>query len=374
MPQIEDKPAFLYESWGLFALGLIILLARFTVRLRTVGWRGLQGDDTFSFLVLLFYTTDAVTVHLIYYLGTNIEAGVASRDHKELTDSEIREYELGSKFQLVAWYSYTALIWSLKGTMLCFFARMTIGTWHKPFVQVVSILCGITYAAVVLTISIGCLPYNANWQVVPDPPARCSFKIQNFLVTTVLNVITDGLILCIPLPLLWKLQIPCHKKFIIGLLLSSGVFVMAAALVRVVLTLSANPSALTINAWGIRETIVGIATVNIPVLRSLFSRSFWKGKTPSEICPSYQESSGSVRNRLTKQNISTPYGVRKLFDGSGGWKHSHEKSEESLNPKNNKLADIIVERSYHVQHERYDGWQGHRHARSNTSIYAQSPV
>ncbi|KAF5233704.1 hypothetical protein FAUST_7955 [Fusarium austroamericanum] len=374
MPQIEDKPAFLYESWGLYALGLIILLARFTVRLRTVGWRGLQGDDAFSFLVLLFYTTDAVTVHLIYYLGTNIEAGVASRDHKELTDSEIRQYELGSKFQLVAWYSYTALIWSLKGTMLCFFARMTIGTWHKSFVQVVSILCGITYAAVVLTISIGCLPYNANWQVVPDPPARCSFKIQNFLVTTVLNVITDGLILCIPLPLLWKLQIPCHKKFIIGLLLSSGVFVMAAALVRIVLTLSANPSALTINAWGIRETIVGIATVNIPVLRSLFSRSFWKGKTPSEICPSYQESSGSVRNRLTKQNISTPYGLRKIFDGSGGWKHSHEKSEESLNPKNNKLADIIVERSYHVQHERYDGWQGHRHARSNTSIYAQSPV
>ncbi|UZP42814.1 hypothetical protein NXS19_010630 [Fusarium pseudograminearum] len=373
MPQIEDKPAFLYESWGLYALGLIILLARFTVRLRTVGWRGLQGDDAFSFLVLLFYTTDAVTVHLIYYLGTNIEAGVASRDHK-LTDSEIREYELGSKFQLVAWYSYTALIWSLKGTMLCFFARMTIGTWHKSFVQVVSILCGITYAAVVLTISIGCLPYNANWQVMPDPPARCSFKIQNFLVTTVLNVITDGLILCIPLPLLWKLQIPCHKKFIIGLLLSSGVFVMAAALVRVVLTLSANPSALTINAWGIRETIVGIATVNIPVLRSLFSRSFWKGKTPSEICPSYQESSGSVRNRLTKQNISTPYGVKKLFDGSGGWKHSHEKSEESLNPKANKLADIIVERSYHVQHEHYDGWQGHRHARSNTSIYAQSPV
>ncbi|RGP69462.1 hypothetical protein FSPOR_4566 [Fusarium sporotrichioides] len=373
MPQIEDKPAFLYESWGLYALGLIILLARFFVRLRTVGWRGLQGDDAFSFLVLLFYTTDAVTVHLIYYLGTNIEAGVASLDHK-LTDSEIRQYELGSKFQLVAWYSYTALIWSLKGTMLCFFARMTIGTWHKSFVQVVSILCGITYGAVVLTISIGCLPYKANWQVVPDPPARCSFKIQNFLVTTVLNVLTDGLILCIPLPLLWKLQIPFHKKFVIGLLLSSGVFVMAAALVRVVLTLSANPSALTINAWGIRETIVGIATVNIPILRSLFSPSFWKGKTPSEICASYQGSSGSVRNRLTKQNISTPYGMKKVFDGSGGWKHSHDKSEESLNPKVSKLADIVVERSYHVQHEHYDGWQGHRHARSNTSIYAQSPV
>lgn len=55
--------------------------------------------------------------------------------------------------QLVAWYSYTALIWCLKGTMLCFFSRMTIGTWHKKMVNWVSILCGVTYLAVVLTVS-----------------------------------------------------------------------------------------------------------------------------------------------------------------------------------------------------------------------------
>ncbi|RGP65899.1 hypothetical protein FLONG3_9031 [Fusarium longipes] len=374
MPQIEDKPSFLLEAWGLYALGIIILLARFAVRIKTVGWRGLQGDDFFSFLVLLFFTGDAVTVHLIYYLGTNIEAGVAGREH-DLTQAEIREYELGSKLQLAAWYTYTALIWSLKGTMMCFFSRMTVGTWHKSFVQIVSFLCGITYAAVVLTISIGCLPYKANWQVVPEPPANCSFKLQNFLVTTVLNVMTDGLILCIPIPLLWKLQMPFHKKLVLGLLLSSGAFVIAAAITRVVLTLSANPSALNINAWGIRETVVGVATVNIPVLRSLFSKNFWKGKTPSEICPSYQGSSASSRNRITKKNISTPYGMKKVFDGSGGWKHSHDNSEDSFKPKVQKMADIVVEKSYHVQHEYNDRWQGgHRHARSRTDIYAESPV
>lgn len=188
---------FLFELWGLYALGTIILLTRFAVRIKTVGWRGLRGDDFFSFLVMIFYAADAITVHLICelpsidsrrhlsnncvdYLGTNIEAGVAARTHgkpeltslgektrlltiaKELTRAEIREYELGSKFQLVAWYAYTALIWCLKGTMLCFFSRMTIGTWHKNYVQVVSFLCGITYIAVVLTVccfivAIGCL-------------------------------------------------------------------------------------------------------------------------------------------------------------------------------------------------------------------------
>ncbi|KAL4727780.1 hypothetical protein ACLX1H_004469 [Fusarium chlamydosporum] len=374
MPQIEDKPSFLFELWGLYALGTIILLTRFAVRIKTVGWRGLRGDDFFSFLVMIFYAADAITVHLIYYLGTNIEAGVAARTH-ELTRAEIREYELGSKFQLVAWYAYTALIWCLKGTMLCFFSRMTIGTWHKNYVQVVSFLCGITYIAVVLTITIGCLPYHANWQVVPDPPARCSFKIQNFLVTTVLNVMTDALILFVPIPLLWKLQIPIHKKFVIGLLLSSGAFVIAAAIVRVVLTLTANPSAITINAWGVRETLVGIATVNIPVLRPLFSRAFWKGETPSEICPSYQGSSRDTRNRITKKNISSPYEVKQVFDGSGGWHETRDGSQDSVLPKVQKMADIVVERSYHVQHENNYEWHGykHRHAESKASIYANSP-
>ncbi|KAF5977753.1 Oxidoreductase ucpA [Fusarium coicis] len=103
--------------------------------------------------------------------------------------------------------------------------------------------------------------------------------MQNFLVTTILNVLTDALILGIPMPLLWKLQVPFRKKLAVGLL-SSGAFVIAAAITRAVFTFSANPSALTINVWGVRETIVGILTVNIPILRPIFSKSFWNGKAP----------------------------------------------------------------------------------------------
>lgn len=83
--------------------------------------------------------------------------------------------------------------------------------------------------------------------------------MQNFLVTVVLNVITDAAILVIPLPLLWKLKIPVQRKAIIGLLLCSGLFVISAAIIRVVLTLGSNPSALNINRWGVRETIVGVS-------------------------------------------------------------------------------------------------------------------
>ncbi|KAI1052081.1 hypothetical protein LB506_003689 [Fusarium annulatum] len=113
MPQIEDRPSFIIESWTLYVFGTLILFSRFAARFKTVGWRGLQGDGFFSVLVLIFYAVDVFTVHLIYYLGTNIEAGVAAKS-RTLTQDEIHEYETGSKLELAAWYAYTALIWSLK--------------------------------------------------------------------------------------------------------------------------------------------------------------------------------------------------------------------------------------------------------------------
>ncbi|KAH8900345.1 hypothetical protein GQ53DRAFT_613908, partial [Thozetella sp. PMI_491] len=269
---------FLPEVWALYGLGMTVLILRCAVRLQTVGVRGLKGDDVFALLVMAFYTMDAATVHIVYYAGTNVEASVlqATRLALALTNDEIQQFEYGSKEQLAAWYSYTALIWCLKGTMLCFFKRVTTGLWQSRLVTWLMYVCGISYLAVLLTITFGCFPTQMNWQVVPDPGVKCTFKLQNFLVTVVLNVITDAAILCIPLPLLWKLQVPLKKKLVIGILICSGLFVITAAIIRVVLTLGSNRSALNINRWGVRETIVGIVAVNIPILRPLFTSHFWK--------------------------------------------------------------------------------------------------
>ncbi|VTT70099.1 unnamed protein product [Fusarium fujikuroi] len=390
MPQIEDRPSFIIESWTLYVFGTLILFSRFAVRFKTVGWRGLQGDGFFSVLVLIFYAVDAFTVHLIYYLGTNIEAGVAAKS-RTLTQDEIHEYETGSKLELAAWYAYTALIWSLKGTMLCFFSIMTIGTWHHMFLKSVSILCAASYLAVFLTVSmlsieiglkvelivsrlrLGVFPLRRTGRlclilevshnelhdigyVNQQLSEKCSFKMQNFLVTTVLNVL----------------------KLVIGLLLSSGAFVIAAAIIRVVLTLSANPSALTINAWGVRETIVGILTVNIPILRPIFSKHFWNGNAPNEITSSYRTTTHGTRggNRTLTQDISSPYELTpSINDGS---KPSIRGSQDSIVSKTVRMADIVLSKSYQVSHDvnTYDGrsWYGDQNGASKATVHAESPV
>ncbi|KAH7014533.1 uncharacterized protein B0I36DRAFT_425869 [Microdochium trichocladiopsis] len=272
----ERDDSFLREVWGLYIFGMLILALRFVIRLKTVGIRGLKWDDLFALLVTVFYTIDAATVHIVYHAGSNVE-GVFLESQRPLSDAELAQLEEGSKQQLLAWYSYSSLVWCLKGTMVCFFMRMTTGVANRKSVVWIGYACIVTYVAVELTITFGCWPYGGNFQVTPDPGTKCTLKPQNFIVMTVLNVLTDAAILSIPLPLLWTLQVPNRQKIVIGILLSSGVFVITAAIIRIVITLGSAPSALNINRWGVRETIVGIIAVNAPILRPLFSKAFWTG-------------------------------------------------------------------------------------------------
>ncbi|KAH8198270.1 hypothetical protein TruAng_007568 [Truncatella angustata] len=352
---LERNASFLNEIWTLYGIGMTILIMRLAVRLYSSGFRGLRGDDFFAFLVMIMYTCDAATVHLVYMLGSNVEAA-AFQTTQTLSDADIAQFTLGSKLQLTAWYSYTALLWCLKGTMLCFFDRITTGLWQARLVKWLKYICAVTYVAVFLTVTFGCFPTYKNWQVTPDPGLKCTFRMQNFLVTVVLNVLTDAAILCVPLPLLWQLQVPLKKKLVVGLLICSGFFVIAAAIIRVVLTLGANPSGTNINRWGVRETIVGIVAVNIPILRPIFRKSFW---TTGQIINSSRGKTTTGGRTTTLPNSYGPYEMTSsLNEGNLGDKHrdSFGGSEEFIIDKDDpkmmpKANDVVVQTTYHVMSE-----------------------
>lgn len=203
-----------------------------------------------------------------------------------------------------------------------------------------------------------------NWQVRPLPPRACTFKPQNFYVGAVLNVFTDALILAVPIPMLWRLQVRLSKKIAIGALLSSGLFVITAAIVRAVLTLGATPSGLNINRWGVRETLVGILTVNIPILRPMFRRNFW---TSAPYKASAIEESGSWSGRRAGKSgygagtfeLSSRSDTRKdKVDGEEvfGSNTSQENIFRKESDEEFGVSGVVVETSYTVQsHQRDTG-------------------
>ena len=151
------------------------------------------------------------------------------------------------------------------------------------------------------------------------------------------------------------MQVPLRKKIVIGLLICSGFFVIAAAIIRVVLTLGANPSGTNINRWGVRETIVGIISVNIPILRPLFTKAFWKDGTMSLASAKFN----STGNTRTLPEGRGPYemagsisdsrkGRKRLSFGGGSEEFIIDKDDLALKPTAN---DVVVHTTYHVRSE-----------------------
>lgn len=107
---------------------------------------------------LVFFTMDALLVHITYYTGQNV--GIT---HPEsLSQKEIARLEYGSKLEVTAWYTYASLLWCLKFTMLFFYRRITTGTlYHKKLVNTLFYLNGVAYLIIFVVVSAGCYPYVA---------------------------------------------------------------------------------------------------------------------------------------------------------------------------------------------------------------------
>ncbi|KAF9890556.1 hypothetical protein FE257_005687 [Aspergillus nanangensis] len=264
---------FQKEAWTEYGIGTVILLFRIFARLKVVGVKNWQGDDYFAIVSLLFWTAELTMLELIGQYGTNI--GFTDDQRAALTADEIDRFARGSKCLLAGWTCYVTLIWSLKACMLFFYNRLTLGLFQQKLVKLNAVLCACTYVAVIFTIFLHCRPLHMNWQVYPDPGLNCSADYVNYIVIAVTNVVTDAILVSIPIPLLLKVRLPLRRKLIIGVLLCGGIFVMAATLLRCILSLQSIDSINTSTIWAIRETFVAILAVNAPCIKPAFSSSTW---------------------------------------------------------------------------------------------------
>ncbi|KAJ0423569.1 hypothetical protein BJY00DRAFT_321698 [Aspergillus carlsbadensis] len=273
---------FQTEAWTEYSIGVVVILFRLFARFKVVGVKNWQGDDYFSIVALIFWTAELTMLELIGQHGTNI--GLTDEQRAALSPEQTASLVYGSKCLLAGWTCYVTLIWSLKACMLFFYNRLTLGLMQQKLVKISAVLCAATYVAVIFTIFLHCRPLSRHFQVNPDPGLNCSADYVNYIVIAVTNVLTDAILLSIPIPLLAKVRLALRRKLIIGVLLCGGVFVMAATLLRCILSLQSIESINTSTIWAIRETFVAIIAVNAPCIKPLFSHSIWlrsSSKDPS---------------------------------------------------------------------------------------------
>ncbi|RYO81263.1 hypothetical protein DL764_009791 [Monosporascus ibericus] len=233
---------FVIEDWTLFAIGLCVTVIRTYTRVKHVGFKGLQGDDYLVWLAMFFY---AIETSLAYAVGA-VAKGLANNgmtaDQRLALDPSSSEYKLrvvGSKIQLAGWSTYSALLWSLKLSLLFLYIRLTAGLHRSYLVRI----------------------YFGFGFVIP------AISSQIVWVYCAMNIVTDLYLISIPVPMLWQSSLKPLKKIGLITLFSGGIFIMVCGILRAALIVTdpVNGAQLA-GSWAVRETFVAVITTNLPVV------------------------------------------------------------------------------------------------------------
>ncbi|PKY07415.1 hypothetical protein P168DRAFT_279388 [Aspergillus campestris IBT 28561] len=270
--------SLLIETFTEYAIGMCFLALKVFTRVHSFGIRGLQLDDLFAVLAMIFWTLVSVIILYLQKYGSNI---ADAKTVDSFPDSMVPNLILGSKLAFTNWIWYLSYIWSLKGVLLCLYHKMTIdgraGTHRHRTVYLASAFCAITYLACLLAHVCVCTPITKNWQVRPYPGEKCTLRKDLYVVIAILNVASDLLVMIIPIPILLKLQIPPARKIILIILFCSGIFVMISTVLRAYYSIKSINTLTIALGWADRECFVAAIIASLPGIKPLFRNTSWLG-------------------------------------------------------------------------------------------------
>ncbi|KAF2142680.1 uncharacterized protein K452DRAFT_318259 [Aplosporella prunicola CBS 121167] len=263
----------LIEVWVEYAVGMGVLLLRFYARWKTVGLRKFWIGDLFAGLAVLIWTVETTFIYLLRTYGNTV--GLTPETALQVPDSEVARLTLGSKLAFINWIFYISFIWCLKVVLLSLYQKITMNLWQHKLIKYMYVFTASTWLACILCHVLICVPVHRSWQVKPYPGDECTIRRVDYPVIAALNVITDLGIMSIPLPILFIAKIPLHRKLILGLLFSSGIFVIICTIVRAYYSLRSTQDLQTALGWASRETCVAAIAVSAPSIKPLFNGRRW---------------------------------------------------------------------------------------------------
>ncbi|CZT12686.1 uncharacterized protein RAG0_18092 [Rhynchosporium agropyri] len=121
-----------------------------------------------------------------------------------------------------------------------------------------------------------CIPVDKAWN--KKKPGHCYNLVNAWYSNAVFSIVTDILILMLPMHMVYKLQRDRREKFLLYSVFGLGIFVTFTSIMRFFALKSAkNPDTtydITSGFWSVIEINVGVICICLPPLRSLLSRQF----------------------------------------------------------------------------------------------------
>ncbi|VUC35604.1 unnamed protein product [Clonostachys rosea] len=350
-----------------YILATLAVPAKLWCRTRVGGWSNVGLDDWLS-IATLFWMNVFFWITMIAFLGLRPYLG---RDAG--TDVPLDEVELFSKCLFAAALTYCVAIAFIKFTILAFYWKLFSVTARIPIMVIFSSVAAWLVTFLCLG-AFGCQPIKAQWDFVAMQTAKCLPQKSIYLGGSLPNVIIDFVLVFMPIPYVWGLNVPLGQRLILASMFLLGLFVCIVSIIRLteVMSISTSDMNVTYNLknfmlWSVVEINIGLVCSCLPSLRrlakvlglgSLFSRGSSANKTsgtPGGNTPAPTTAGGNTGNQsngggsrfhsmLKSRGIwSSVAGLTKL-DSDEEYQMIDHQHKHAANPQGKTTTGITGER------------------------------
>jgi len=266
-----NGPTLFGTLWAGTAFSLLFLIFRLWVRSSV--FRKLFADDYFVIAAWTITLSNNILLQTqesnLYNLYA-VDAGTMPATPEWLTNTAIFER------CIVAFdFLYYSSLWAVKISFLLFFKRLgrdvrgqKIWWW---IVLVITIGCW--------AVSVGDIPFPCALNAIEWILETCNqqnsinFQERTFHANCALDVLTDCLIVSIPILILWPVQISLRRKLVLYGIFILTIFVMIISIIRVALVTTKNTNAdiTWLFLWSGVEMSVSIIVSCLASFRQLFN-------------------------------------------------------------------------------------------------------
>ncbi|EEU38374.1 uncharacterized protein NECHADRAFT_34678 [Fusarium vanettenii 77-13-4] len=173
--------------------------------------------------------------------------------------------------------------WTLTPVTLILYGRMTF-LLHYYRLMSVSNMRNVYLGAIIIVALWGlsqsimaftqCIPLKAVWDPRVDGWCR-AHQTTLWYINGIINIVSDFAILILPLPVIWKLQLPLSQKILLSGIFGLGLFTIAVSILRMQ-WLKPSPDMtwwnVTAASWSLAELTSAITCACLPTFKPLVVR------------------------------------------------------------------------------------------------------
>ncbi|KAK1520791.1 uncharacterized protein CCOS01_10910 [Colletotrichum costaricense] len=250
---------------------------------------------------------------------------------------------------LVAYeFIFATCISTIKLSVMFFYLRVFVNPGLRTATKFAMGFVMVWTTANILQVFLICHPFEATYN--PAVTGKCGNQIASFIAIGAFNVITDIMILTLPISTVWALKMSTPAKLGIIAVFSTGLIVSVVAIIRIVSLTNLDLQNLTetmiwADFWSTVEPNLGIICVSMPMLGSLYSRCTAR-RGASKLDGPSDASGYNNSNKLRRSHPSAPGTIvlATIYSPENDVRYRSEVASFGRNGKNDDSGDDFESR------------------------------